>query len=105
VQQTGIDFSDPSFWQQGYEFLRDLIEELNGLVCQAAEKLLRGRSALLPLVRKYNVALLRLTPTLACAWHPACAPKRFSAQARPPHEVFQSPERQLLNRPTPFRSR
>jgi oligoendopeptidase F len=32
VQQTGIDFSDPGFWQQGYDFLRDLIEELKGLV-------------------------------------------------------------------------
>ena len=32
VKQAGIDFSDPGFWQQGYDFLRDLIEELKGLV-------------------------------------------------------------------------
>jgi oligoendopeptidase F len=32
VKQAGIDFSDPDFWQQGYDFLRDLIEELKGLV-------------------------------------------------------------------------
>src|SRR6185369_4694390 len=34
------------------------------------EKLLRVRSALLPLVRKLNVAMLRLAPSLACAAHP-----------------------------------
>jgi oligoendopeptidase F len=32
VKQAGIDFADPGFWQQGYGFLRDLIEELKGLV-------------------------------------------------------------------------
>jgi oligoendopeptidase F len=32
VKQAGIDFSDPGFWQQGYDFLWDLIEELKGLV-------------------------------------------------------------------------
>jgi oligoendopeptidase F len=32
VKQAGIDFSDPNFWQQGYDFLRDLIKELKGLV-------------------------------------------------------------------------
>lgn len=34
------------------------------------EKLLRGRSAALPLAQKLNVALLRLAPSLACALHP-----------------------------------
>ncbi len=32
VKQAGIDFGDPGFWQQGYDFLRDLIEELKGLI-------------------------------------------------------------------------
>ncbi len=32
VKPAGIDFADPVFWQQGYDFLRDLIEELKGLV-------------------------------------------------------------------------
>ncbi len=32
VRQAGTDFFDPGFWQQGYDFLRDLIEELKGLV-------------------------------------------------------------------------
>lgn len=34
------------------------------------EKLLRGRSASLPLVRNLDVALLRLGLSLACAYHP-----------------------------------
>ncbi|HET6419766.1 MAG TPA: M3 family oligoendopeptidase [Geobacteraceae bacterium] len=29
---AGIDFSDPGFWQHGYDFLRDLIEELKVLI-------------------------------------------------------------------------
>jgi oligoendopeptidase F len=32
VKQAGIDFGDPGFWQQGYDFLAGLIEELKGLV-------------------------------------------------------------------------
>ncbi len=32
VRQAGIDFGDPGFWQQGYDFLAGLIEELKGLV-------------------------------------------------------------------------
>jgi oligoendopeptidase F len=32
VKQAGIDFADPGFWQQGYDFLGDLIDELKGLV-------------------------------------------------------------------------
>ena len=32
VKHAGIDFADPGFWQQGYDFLGDLIEELKGLV-------------------------------------------------------------------------
>jgi len=29
---AGIDMSDPAFWQNGYDLLKDLIEELKGLV-------------------------------------------------------------------------
>jgi oligoendopeptidase F len=32
VKRAGIDFADPGFWQQGYDFLADLIKELRGLV-------------------------------------------------------------------------
>jgi oligoendopeptidase F len=32
VRQAGIDFGDPGFWQQGYDFLGGLIEDLKGLV-------------------------------------------------------------------------
>ncbi|MEI8355936.1 MAG: M3 family oligoendopeptidase, partial [Deltaproteobacteria bacterium] len=32
VKLAGIDFSDHGFWQQGYDFLGDLIDELKGLV-------------------------------------------------------------------------
>jgi oligoendopeptidase F len=32
VRQAGIDFADPGFWQQGYDFLKGLIEELKSLV-------------------------------------------------------------------------
>lgn len=32
VRTAGIDLADPGFWQKGYDFLRELIEELEGLV-------------------------------------------------------------------------
>jgi oligoendopeptidase F len=32
VKKAGIDFADPGFWQQGYDFLADLIKELRELV-------------------------------------------------------------------------
>ncbi|KAF0220762.1 MAG: oligoendopeptidase [Geobacteraceae bacterium] len=32
VRPAGIDLSDPDFWQKGYDFLRDLIEELKGTI-------------------------------------------------------------------------
>ena len=32
VRPAGIDLSDPGFWQKGYDVLRELIEELKGLV-------------------------------------------------------------------------
>jgi oligoendopeptidase F len=32
VKPAGIDLSAPDFWQKGYDFLRDLIEELKGLL-------------------------------------------------------------------------
>ena len=32
VRPAGIDLLDPGFWQKGYDFLRELIEELQGLV-------------------------------------------------------------------------
>jgi len=32
VRPAGIDLTDPDFWQKGYDFLRDLIGELRGLV-------------------------------------------------------------------------
>jgi len=32
VRPAGIDLGAPDFWQKGYDFLRDLIEELKGLV-------------------------------------------------------------------------
>jgi len=38
--------------------------------CQAVEKLLRVRSAALPLARKLNVLAVRLASSLACALHP-----------------------------------
>jgi hypothetical protein len=37
---------------------------------QAVEKLLRGRSAVLPLAQKLNVLQVRLAFSLACALHP-----------------------------------
>jgi oligoendopeptidase F len=32
VRPAGIDLADPGFWQKGYDFLHELIEELKGLV-------------------------------------------------------------------------
>lgn len=32
VKPAGIDLADPHFWQKGYDFLAELIEELKGLV-------------------------------------------------------------------------
>ncbi|MBI1921809.1 MAG: M3 family oligoendopeptidase [Geobacter sp.] len=32
VAPAGIDLNDPDFWQKGYDFLKELIEELKGLV-------------------------------------------------------------------------
>src|ERR1035437_9444058 len=32
VSKAGIDLNDPGFWQKGYDFLRELIDELNKLV-------------------------------------------------------------------------
>jgi oligoendopeptidase F len=32
VRPAGIDLADPDFWQKGYDFLRELIDELKGLV-------------------------------------------------------------------------
>jgi oligoendopeptidase F len=32
VRHAGIDLEDPGFWQQGYDFLRNLIDELKGLL-------------------------------------------------------------------------
>lgn len=35
VRPAGIDLADPHFWQKGYDFLAELIEELKGLVAAA----------------------------------------------------------------------
>jgi oligoendopeptidase F len=32
VKPAGIDLLDPDFWQKGYDFLRDLIDELRGII-------------------------------------------------------------------------
>ena len=32
VRHAGIDLADPGFWQKGYDVLRELVEELKGLV-------------------------------------------------------------------------
>jgi len=34
VKPAGIDLADPHFWQKGYDFLAELIEELKGLVAE-----------------------------------------------------------------------